>query len=949
MRGFRGRIKSLDESKIVNEIKKMTEILNNEEMNQNDAEVIHNLQNIVQDIEEKVNNESITSRTNNDKTNSLLENGAFLNYQKSNQKKSHPSLAYRMGERFLSSKKSAKIFRDQNLLGHSSSRSGNNPLYNYPKIPPALVYDPKYSRNSKENFTKFATTATVNGKTVNFMETIDRLYDLQKQHNEKIEAQRFLKYQEESRENMTVSNQIKEKKRNSKSVSEIPLYKRSYGLQLQKDLELQKLQNSRVQQLEDDFESEMESHNKLSVHNKINRKKFTQKEWQEFYKERFTDLETKRIEGLGNKREKFINEVMKHPRHRNRASRGVNIEDRLLDQGEKYKEKKADRQKAEKKKYKTRIFSSNSKKILAKRNRPLSSVDYARDKIDQEGSNFAAAIEAMMQDRKNFINKGNVVGDCLNVPRSTPGQIIPETTEREDDFLHSYANEINQMSLEPPSSLNYDLNDRYDMDSRQRERIDQYRKKSPYTTEEKYQFTMGSSVSNFGRFPSKYANQFSDDSRNKINETNTIEKVINGDYADDENVNYYSIGSKSFGVKEEQQKDSITTPDVSDPIIDPFGGKSDEDLLHNEEYDHAKFHRDRNQHHDDIINVQDFAEIYDHSREINGSSDILNGSFDNSMQMQLFLKSLKNQASVKNNVEDDFDQDKDQELNKLIQDGIDIEENILDPTRKKRQKLSNYSDQYSRPEIKEDDQKYSPPRAGKYRGSKPSGSRSSRVGISLSDKDMSDRSGEEKIQNISILEDNEEIKNSSQREENERILDGSLQDHSDGQDNSENMGDSDDQRDHADRSDDMSPTLEMIQEETENAETTKIKESDFASAEKTKYISENLLREASNEGTNQKSLGFNKTSSGGRKSDEFSKKREEIIQKVMGSSYSSMSSNQRRLFESLDLNKQEMQELENLGLDAMSIIASIVKQFAHVFESKKKKRKCKNEENKISA
>lgn len=62
-----------------------------------------------------------------------------------------------------------------NLEGYqtwSTVRSGNNPLHSYPKCPPPLTFDPKYSRNNKDNFTKFVTTATVNGETVNPMDTV---------------------------------------------------------------------------------------------------------------------------------------------------------------------------------------------------------------------------------------------------------------------------------------------------------------------------------------------------------------------------------------------------------------------------------------------------------------------------------------------------------------------------------------------------------------------------------------------------------------------------------------------------------------------------------------------------------------------------------------------------------------------------------------------------------
>lgn len=55
----------------------------------------------------------------------------------------------------------------------SKYKSGNNPWYNYPKIPPPVVFDEKYSK-AVDNTTKFATKGFDGQKLVNVLETVGK-------------------------------------------------------------------------------------------------------------------------------------------------------------------------------------------------------------------------------------------------------------------------------------------------------------------------------------------------------------------------------------------------------------------------------------------------------------------------------------------------------------------------------------------------------------------------------------------------------------------------------------------------------------------------------------------------------------------------------------------------------------------------------------------------------
>ena len=54
------------------------------------------------------------------------------------------------------------------------NKSGNNPCYNYPSIPPPLHSDPKYKKG-KDISTKFAEHGSDGVKHVNLLETVGKL------------------------------------------------------------------------------------------------------------------------------------------------------------------------------------------------------------------------------------------------------------------------------------------------------------------------------------------------------------------------------------------------------------------------------------------------------------------------------------------------------------------------------------------------------------------------------------------------------------------------------------------------------------------------------------------------------------------------------------------------------------------------------------------------------
>lgn len=288
---------------------------------------------------------------------------------------------------------------------------------------------------------------------------------------------------------------------------------------------------------------------------------------------------------------------MKNSHSQTRRSRGMIIEDRLLKEGEKYKEKQQKIRKNKNKRMKNRFLSEKSKQMLEKKNHD-SKAEISKSPTTEFETPWLASVIGSL----NHINTPShlekwVVSDFLSIPTSPPIQFKPSSSEIEDELLESYKEEINRMTLGNTRMFNGYKDQRRESKSRNKEIMEELVHRSGNkdfnATESKHQRTMGSSVSNLGRVViGKYGKkQWSDDqieeeySDNLFNEINTIEKVINGDYEDDENVNYYSIGSKSFGIQDSCQKDGFTTPEISDPLIDPFMQKSEEDLLYHQEYD----------------------------------------------------------------------------------------------------------------------------------------------------------------------------------------------------------------------------------------------------------------------------------------------------------------------------------------------------------------------------
>jgi hypothetical protein len=121
--------------------------------------MIDNLHNIVKEIGEKVNYDSILSKKKQPST---------------KKKKQNPSLIERMSNRLEKYKKFMKVASTDGYETKHTSGSGNNPCYNYPKVPPHLVYDPRYGRGIKNKHTEFATTAEIDGKPINLLETVGK-------------------------------------------------------------------------------------------------------------------------------------------------------------------------------------------------------------------------------------------------------------------------------------------------------------------------------------------------------------------------------------------------------------------------------------------------------------------------------------------------------------------------------------------------------------------------------------------------------------------------------------------------------------------------------------------------------------------------------------------------------------------------------------------------------
>lgn len=126
--------------------------------------MINNLQSIVHEIDTKVNADSSSSKPHHASQKSLRNE---LKAQ------SKPSLVERMSNRLQKYAKAAKNYTtDNNFTTKSSQKSGNNPLFAYPSIPPPVMFDPKYSADNKEKYTKFVTKTYSNGQEMNPLDTV---------------------------------------------------------------------------------------------------------------------------------------------------------------------------------------------------------------------------------------------------------------------------------------------------------------------------------------------------------------------------------------------------------------------------------------------------------------------------------------------------------------------------------------------------------------------------------------------------------------------------------------------------------------------------------------------------------------------------------------------------------------------------------------------------------
>ena len=135
--------------------------------------MISNLQNIVQEIDVRANADSITS-ANKHKITQVQADKAKAKREKA-KGSSNPSLSSRMANRLEKYKRFMSKPTTEEYDTKQSYKSGNNPVYNYPSVHPPMPYDPKYSRNNKDKYTKFATKSLVGGKEVNLLETVGKV------------------------------------------------------------------------------------------------------------------------------------------------------------------------------------------------------------------------------------------------------------------------------------------------------------------------------------------------------------------------------------------------------------------------------------------------------------------------------------------------------------------------------------------------------------------------------------------------------------------------------------------------------------------------------------------------------------------------------------------------------------------------------------------------------
>lgn len=188
-----------------------------------------------------------------------------------------------------------------------------------------------------------------------------------------------------------------------------------------------------------------------------------------------------------------------------------------------------------------------SRKILERKNENLNKESIKSPEKEFETETLASA---MKETRTPSAHNKRVVSDFLSLPSSPPKQLNPENSEREDELLESYKEEIYQMAIQKESLAKYnELN----------------------TLDSQYQKAMGSSLSNIVQYSkiqwSENQNK-ADIFKNGLNNPNFIEKNFNGNTED--NDNSPSIGSQSFGIQDSYLKEGQLSPNISDPLIDPF-------------------------------------------------------------------------------------------------------------------------------------------------------------------------------------------------------------------------------------------------------------------------------------------------------------------------------------------------------------------------------------------
>lgn len=300
-------------------------------------------------------------------------------------------------------------------------------------------------------------------------------------------------------------------------------------------------------------------------------------------------------------------------------------------------------------------MSKQSRKIMEKKQLENQG-NGMRSMISGVESTLASKVDL----RQNTPHADNrVIGDFLSIPTTSPKQYFKPTHERKpsEKITFAYEKEVNQfISPEANAEQNYEMRRRASK-SRNKERIEKLMQKTGKTavtaSDSKQLHTLKTSHSGMNSLGFNKSNKemFSDEnleediSENyRLGETDTIEKVINGDYEDDQNVNYYSIGNRSFGINEPTHEE-YRTPEISEPLIDPFYHKTDDDLLYNqEEFETARLNVENEINKDrDLVKIRDYGDSNQDTSNFKSSYNEVpeEGSFEDSDQMRQFLSSIK--------------------------------------------------------------------------------------------------------------------------------------------------------------------------------------------------------------------------------------------------------------------------------------------------------------------